>query len=72
MKRFWKLWAQSLGEKVSKCDKESDTVATIRTVIFSTYLITNLFICAGVSRHWNDVTLGPSKCPYSVSTTQTK
>jgi hypothetical protein len=54
MKRLWKLWAQSLGEKVSKCDRESDTVAIIRTVIFSTYLITNLFICAGVIRHWND------------------
>jgi hypothetical protein len=67
MKRLWKLWAQSLGEKVSKCDRESDTVAIIRTVIFSTYLITNLFICAGVFRHWNDAQLGPPKCAHSVS-----
>jgi hypothetical protein len=61
MKRLWKLWAQSLGEKVSKCDRESDTVAIIRTVIFSTYLITNLLICAGVIRHWNDAQIPNTK-----------
>lgn len=50
----WRWWAKALGEKASKCDKESDTVATIRTIIFATYLITNCFIVAGVIRHWND------------------
>jgi len=50
---IWRLWAKSLGEKASKCDKESDTVAIIRTVIFVTYLVTNCFIVAGVIRHWN-------------------
>lgn len=50
----WRLWAKALGEKASKCDKESDRVAAIRTFIFITYLITNLFIIAGVIRHWND------------------
>jgi hypothetical protein len=50
----WRWWAKALGEKASKCDKESDKIATIRTFIFMTYLITNLFICAGVIRHWND------------------
>ena len=44
----------ALGEKASKCDKESDVVARIRAVIFLTYLITNCFIIAGVIRHWND------------------
>ena len=44
----------ALGEKASKCDKESDVVARIRAVIFLTYLITNCFIVAGVLRHWND------------------
>jgi hypothetical protein len=43
----------ALGEKASKCDKESDIVARIRTAIFLTYLITNVFIVAGVIRHWN-------------------
>lgn len=53
-KTVWRWWAKALGEKASKCDKESDTIATIRTVIFATYLITNGFIVAGVIRHWND------------------
>ena len=53
MKKLWRLWAKSLGEKASNCDKESDSVARIRTFIFATYLITNAFIVAGVIRHWN-------------------
>lgn len=52
---WWRFWAKSLGEKASKCNHESDRIAAIRTVIFLTYLITNIFICAGVIRHWNDV-----------------
>jgi hypothetical protein len=51
----WRWWAKALGEKASKCDKESDKIALIRTFIFATYLITNGFIVAGVVRHWNDV-----------------
>ena len=51
---LWRFWAKSIGEKGSKCDRESDTIAIIRTIIFMTYLTTNLFICAGVIRHWND------------------
>lgn len=53
-KTVWRLWAKALGEKASKCDRESDRIAVIRSVIFITYLITNLFIVAGVIRHWND------------------
>lgn len=53
-KSLWRWWAKALGEKASKCDKESDSIALIRTFIFLTYLITNGFIVAGVIRHWND------------------
>lgn len=53
-KNAWRWWAKALGEKASKCDKESDCIAIIRTFIFATYLITNCFIVAGVVRHWND------------------
>ena len=53
-KSLWRWWSKALGEKASKCDKESDKIAVIRTVIFLTYLITNAFIVAGVIRHWND------------------
>jgi hypothetical protein len=56
-KNAWRWWSKALGEKASKCDKESDKVAMIRTVIFFTYLITNAFIIAGVIRHWNPDTI---------------
>lgn len=55
-KNAWRWWAKALGEKASKCDRESDKIAIIRTIIFATYLITNCFIIAGVVRHWNDET----------------
>lgn len=53
-KTVWRLWAKALGEKASKNDRESDHVAGIRTFLFFSYLITNIFIVAGVIRHWND------------------
>lgn len=53
--KLWRLWAKSIGEKSGSNDKEADSVAIIRTLIFLTYFMTNLFICAGVVRHWNDV-----------------
>jgi len=52
---FWRLWCKALGEKAGKNDREADNIAYIRTLLFLSYLITNLFICAGVIRHWNDV-----------------
>jgi hypothetical protein len=51
---MWRLWAKALGEKAHKKDCVADKVAIIRTIIFATYLITNMFIVAGVIRHWND------------------
>lgn len=53
-KTWWHWWAKAIGEKASKCNKESDAIAIIRSFIFVTYLITNCFIIAGVIRHWND------------------
>lgn len=53
MKKIWRIWAKSLGEKASSCDKESDNVAIVRTFIFITYLITNIAIVTNVVRHWN-------------------
>jgi hypothetical protein len=46
MKRsnLWKIWALSLGEKASECDKEADKVAIIRTLMFLSIFITNIFI----------------------------
>jgi len=53
MKRLWYLWTKALGDKASEDDDIADQVAIIRTVIIATYLITNLFIVAGIIRHWN-------------------
>jgi hypothetical protein len=49
---LWRLWAKALGEKTGDTDKEADRVAIIRTLIVAGYMITNLFIVAGVIRHW--------------------
>ena len=52
MKRLWRLWAKALGEKSGATDQEADLVALVRTLILLTYITTNLFIIAGVIRHW--------------------
>ena len=49
---LWRLWAKALGEKASDCDRESDKVAVVRTVIAGVNLITCIFIVAGIIRHW--------------------
>jgi len=52
---MWRIWAKALGQKDGRNDREADIVAGIRTLIFVSYLVTNLFIISGVIRHWNDV-----------------
>lgn len=49
---MWRLWSKALGEKASDDDKEADRIAMIRTVIVGCYIVTNMFIVAGVIRHW--------------------
>ena len=49
---MWRLWAKALGEKASDNNREADRIAVIRTIIVLSYIITNLFIVAGVIRHW--------------------
>lgn len=52
MKQVWRLWAKALGEKASSDNKEADKIALVRTAIVITYIVTNMFIVAGVIRHW--------------------
>lgn len=52
MQKFWRLWAKALGEKAGATKQESDKIAIIRTLIIISYFLTNLFIIAGVIRHW--------------------
>lgn len=49
---MWRLWAKALGEKQGKDNQEADKIAMIRTIIVMCYILTNLFIVAGVIRHW--------------------
>ena len=49
--KFWRLWAKALGEKDGRTDREADIIAGIRTLIFVSYMVTNLFIISGVIRH---------------------
>jgi hypothetical protein len=51
-KNVWRVWAKALGEKASRHDHEADKVALIRTLIFASYLITNIAIVANAVRHW--------------------
>lgn len=55
---MWRLWCKALGNKATTCDKESDRVAIIRTIVLAAYMLTNAVIVAGVVRHWNDNNIG--------------
>jgi len=48
LQRFWNYWAKAIGAKAEPgCNKTSDKVAMIRTIITFQLLITNFFIIAG-------------------------
>ena len=51
-KYWWSLWAKALGEKAHPNDHRADKIAMIRTFIVLLYIITNLFIIAGVLHNW--------------------
>lgn len=52
MNKLWYIWAKALGDKAGKHNKEADIIALVRTLIVLVYLITNLFIVAGIIHHW--------------------
>ena len=54
-KSLWRIWAKALGAKEGKDDREADIIAGIRTIIFVSYLVTNVAIVANAVRHWNDI-----------------
>jgi hypothetical protein len=51
--RSWRIWAKALGQKEGRTNTEADRIALIRSLIVLFYIITNLFIIAGIMRHWN-------------------
>ena len=59
MRQIWTTWKYTLGSfSDTRTKNYDDWVALIRTCIFVSYMVTNIFIVSGVIRHWNDV---PSK-----------
>ena len=52
LRNIWRIWAKALGEKTGATEREADRVALVRTAIVLCYIITNVFIIAGVIRHW--------------------
>tara|TARA_E500000331_G_scaffold331456_1_gene353810 strand:- start:2801 stop:2956 length:156 start_codon:yes stop_codon:yes gene_type:complete len=51
MKKLWRLWAKSLGEKVGP-DKDADAVAILRSIVVLVNFLTCFVIVAGVYHHW--------------------
>lgn len=54
MRHIWRVIAKALGEKAHQHNRIADQVALVRFCILAAYMTTNIFICAGVIRHWND------------------
>ena len=51
---IWKIWKYALGSFADDKTRDYDNVvAIVRTIILSTYILTNIFIISGVIRHWN-------------------
>tara|TARA_B100001059_G_scaffold59998_1_gene55493 strand:- start:1514 stop:1708 length:195 start_codon:yes stop_codon:yes gene_type:complete len=55
MNNIWRIWAKALGAKDGKNDREADIIASIRTLIFVSYMVTNIAIVANAVRHWNNI-----------------
>ena len=56
MTKIWEIWKYAIGSfSDDKTAPYDNYVAGIRTLIFVSYMVTNLFIVSGVLRHWNEV-----------------
>jgi len=44
MSKWWRIWAQSLGEKVGESDRQADVVAIIRTFWWTVHIATCFMI----------------------------
>ena len=44
MKKLWRLWAKSLGEKVGETDSQADSIAIIRTIWWLAHMATCFMI----------------------------
>lgn len=44
MKKWWRIWAKSLGEKVGETDRQSNMVASVRTFWWLVHIFTCFMI----------------------------
>lgn len=44
LNKWWRIWAQSLGEKVGESDRQADVVAIIRTFWWTVHIATCFMI----------------------------
>jgi hypothetical protein len=52
VRSHWRIWAKALGQKEGNTDQEADRIAFIRSMIVAFYIVTNLFIIAGIIHKW--------------------
>ena len=60
MQKIWQIWKYiillgSFSDDKTMIVLYDNYVASIRTVIFVSYMVTNAFIVSGVIRHWDKV-----------------
>jgi len=66
VKKIWEIWKYSLGSfSDDKTAPYDNYVAGIRTIIFVSYMVTNIAIVANAVRHWDNVKTVPpvAECP---------
>ena len=51
--KIWYYISKALGPKTGQTDREADIIATIRLLLILQAVATNIFIVAGVIKHWN-------------------
>jgi len=54
VKKVWRIWAKTMGCKISDSSTESDAAAVVRTFWWLVHITTCGFIIANTIRHWND------------------
>ncbi len=54
MRKVWRVWARTMGCKISDSTPESDAAAIVRTFWWLVHITTCGFIIANTIRHWND------------------
>ena len=64
IRKAWRIWAKALGQKDGRTNREADTIAGIRTLIFISYMVTNVAIVANAVRHWDSNQSVPVVSPH--------